>query len=81
MSDKLLTGHSPIAVVINEEHTQSISIDISDFRMTPVITSMSVKNKQTTPISRIGHVLDNSSGANSKLELQGISGAVVSSSA
>lgn len=45
--------------------------------MTPIMTSMSVKNKQTTPISAIH--LPISSGATSQLEIQGISGTIVSS--
>jgi len=72
MSDKLLTGPSPIAPANQEDNQhQSISIDISDFRMTPVVTSMSVKNKQTTPISTatLGRLNENMSGANSQLEI------------
>jgi len=82
MSEKLLTGPSPIPASIPDENQNSISIDISDFRMTPVITSMSVKNKKTTPMAAaVGLQPGKNSGANSQLEIQGISGNVVSSSA
>ena len=56
----LLTGPSPI--VPFDDH-QSISIDISDFRMTPTIAATSYKSK--TPTS----ALPVTSGANSQLDV------------